>query len=280
MTAATAPCDNLSHQDEFNRTKGFLGETLAEITEAASPDHPTLAEIRAMTNDVLLLAGQQAMQDIGDNLLVLDELRQRFRRGDHFKGYTGWKDFVTQHSRYSIKTIQRRLQEVHGKDESKVNHAPGNQYTRATVEAPIDSRYTLIHWQRYASGVACGLWNTGGQPTIEKTKNHDEITCEECRGVLATQRMTSATTEKSKAKARDWSEKDHYARIGRGLACAFSGIDERLDELTHIKKREWTPEAEEGIKCILLNLKEVKAQADEYATRLRAILVKHGKAKA
>jgi hypothetical protein len=134
MTESTAlvVCEESSHQ-ELNRTKGFLGTTLGEVTDVATAGAPALlTAIRALGNDELLRQGELAMQDIGDNLLVLDELRQRFRQGKRFKGYEGWLDFVARNSRYSPRVIQTKLAEVNGKDETKVNKNTGNMYTRAT----------------------------------------------------------------------------------------------------------------------------------------------------
>lgn len=77
---------------------------------------------------------------------------------------------------------------------------------------------------------------------------------------------------KPKAAKERYTEKDYFARIGRGLAAAFSGTDARLKELTQIKKSEWNPTAKEGIQCLILNLKEVSKRADGYALKLNAIL--------
>jgi ParB-like chromosome segregation protein Spo0J len=84
--------------------------------------------------------------------------------------------------------------------------------------------------------------------------------------------LREATKPKPKPARERYSEKDYFARVGRGLAASFSGVDARLKELTQIKKSEWTPEAEEGIRCLILNLKEVSKKADDYAAQLRAVL--------
>jgi ParB-like chromosome segregation protein Spo0J len=88
---------------------------------------------------------------------------------------------------------------------------------------------------------------------------------------------TITLREASKPKKNDlkFTEKDYYARIGRGLAASFSGVDARLKELIAMKKSEWTPQAEEGIRRLLLNLKEVSKKADDYSTQLRAVLKKN-----
>ena len=94
------------------------------------------------------------------------------------------------------------------------------------------------------------------------------------------ERVRSGTVtlrEASKPKKNDkkFAEKDYFARIGRGLAAAFSGTEPRLKELIGIKKSEWTPQADEGIRCLLLNLRDVSDKADAYANQLRAVLAKH-----
>jgi hypothetical protein len=147
MTAtATPPCEKSSHLDALNRTKGFLGTTLGEIS--ADADRPVLAEIQAMSDATLVIAGELAMQDIGDNLLILDELRQRFRKGIHFKGYDGWSDFITKNSRYSLRTIQTKLAAVNGKDESKVNHIPGNKWTRDVELVGLANNADVVQEER------------------------------------------------------------------------------------------------------------------------------------
>jgi hypothetical protein len=88
---------------------------------------------------------------------------------------------------------------------------------------------------------------------------------------------TVTLREASKPKKNDkkFTEKDYYARIGRGLAASLSGVEPRLKELIAIKKSEWTPQADEGIRCLLLNLAEVSKKADGYAAQLQAVLKKN-----
>ena len=228
--------------EEANRVKGFLG-TADEMTAVADTLSPhSVAWVQSLSDAELLPLGEKALHDIADDILVLDEIRQRFRRTPSILGYNGWKDFVAQNSRYSIKTIQRRLQEVHGKEESKANRAPGNMYTRSLKEP---------------SAVT---------PELQSLKeSNPEVFQRVQAGTL------KMRTPKPKSRA-DYTEKDYFRRVGAGLANAFSGVDERLTELTHIKKSEWTADSEEGVKCIILNLKEVSQKANEYAVRLKAVL--------
>jgi hypothetical protein len=87
--------------------------------------------------------------------------------------------------------------------------------------------------------------------------------------------VTLREASKPKKSDKKFTEKDYYARIGRGLVASFSGVDPRLKELLAIKKTEWTPQADEGIRCLLLNLKDVTKKANGYATKLKAVLRKN-----
>jgi hypothetical protein len=109
MTATA--CDTVSHTGvigALNRTKGFLGVS-AEFADIAPRD--ALTNIREMNNEVLFPLGIKALSDIADDLLVLDEIRTRFRaaNGRPLMGYVSWKAFVEKNSKFSIRTVQRRL---------------------------------------------------------------------------------------------------------------------------------------------------------------------------
>ena len=58
--------------------------------------------------------GVKALGDIADDILVLDEIRQRFRKGRAIEGYANWTEFVEKNSKYGIRTIQKRLNQVNG----------------------------------------------------------------------------------------------------------------------------------------------------------------------
>lgn len=74
-------------------------------------------------------------------------------------------------------------------------------------------------------------------------KNNPEVYERVRAGTIS---LRDAVKPKPKPAAVRFAEKDYFARIGRGLAAAFSGVDARLKELSEIKPGEWTPEAEEG----------------------------------
>jgi hypothetical protein len=67
-----------------------------------------------------------------------------------------------------------------------------------------------------------------------------------------------------------YSEADYFARVGRSLALSL--LDPRLRQLADIKKKEFTPEAKEGLKNIILNLKEIKTQAQQHIDALNKAL--------
>ena len=103
----------MAQMDEQNRLKGFLG-TADEMTAVAEVVAPKTVEwVRSLTDAEIIPMGIKALGDIADDILVLDEIRQRFHRGA-IAPYAGWKDFIKKHSKYSLRTVQRRLNEVHG----------------------------------------------------------------------------------------------------------------------------------------------------------------------
>jgi alkylated DNA repair dioxygenase AlkB len=116
MTApSTAPdAQNLRMAEEQGRLKGFLG-TADEMTQVAAVVAPKTVEwVRSLTDAEIIPLGVKALGDIADDILVLDEIRQRFRRGRAIEGYTNWTEFVEKNSKYGIRTIQKRLNTVHG----------------------------------------------------------------------------------------------------------------------------------------------------------------------
>jgi hypothetical protein len=234
--------------EEHNRLKGFLG-TAHEITTVAEVVAPkTVAWVRSLSDAEIIPMGEKAIGDIADNILVLDEIRQRFRKGLPILGYTNWSDFVERNSKFSLRTVQRRLNEVNGKDESKVNKPE-------TLEA-----------RRTATRVSVPL--TPAQlKTAEALKKHLPALHEK----VVTGKVTLRNTDRPARQTR-YTERDFYARVGRTLNDIFSPVDERLQELVHIKKSDWCPEAEEGIKRLLMNLSEVSKQADKYAAALKKVL--------
>src|SRR5947208_16510821 len=73
-----------------NRVKGFLGMT-GEIVPSLPAD--PVAYVKALTDAELFSAGEKALRDIADDLIILDEIRNRFRaaNGRVLLGYQSWK---------------------------------------------------------------------------------------------------------------------------------------------------------------------------------------------
>ena len=88
---------------ENNRIKGFIGSAAEEVTQVAQTLAPYSVEwVKSLSDYELFPLGERAMQDIADDILVLYEIRQRFRAKGPMMGYTGWKDFVEKNSRYTV----------------------------------------------------------------------------------------------------------------------------------------------------------------------------------
>ena len=90
-------------------------------------------------------------------------------------------------------------------------------------------------------------------------------------------RKTPEPASRSKDLQARYAEEDFYARISRGLAGAFNGVKDRLDELTHIKKSDWSPKAEVGLQELIKSLNAVAERADEYANQYKTIIKSHKK---
>ena len=252
MSAAAATAFDATNvaSEALNRTKGFLG-TAEEMTILAPRD--TVAWVRSLSDAELIPLGEKALKDIADDILVLDEIRQRFRKGLPILGYNGWKDFVQENSRYSIRTIQRHLAAKNGKDESKTNIVTGNMHTRpkpSTVE--------------------------GSQSNVEVPTALEQSNPDVAKRIKAgTLRPRPAETHRTTPD--QFRKKDFYHSVGHGLANAFSGVDDRLNEIAHIRKKDWNPAAEEGVKRLVKNLEQVSKEATAYATKFKALLRKRTK---
>jgi hypothetical protein len=140
QTALTIPADATNDASSpLNRTKGFLG-TASEAVEVM--DRDIVAKYRAMSNEELIPIGEKALHDIADDIIALDEIRSRFRAGRAIKGYSSWKEFVSRNSAYSVRTIQRRLSDQNGKDESKINDRYKTPEPAPTTSKPVQQGRT------------------------------------------------------------------------------------------------------------------------------------------
>jgi hypothetical protein len=141
-----------------NSIKGFLGT--ADETVSLMPSDP-VAQIHALSNEELFPLGEKALHDIADDIIVLNEIRTRFylAKGTPLMGYTNWRDFVEKNSRYSIRTVQRRLNEVNGvRGYTKPDTRPDTKPTPTTIETPETPKVepqpalsldTFKRWHKY-----------------------------------------------------------------------------------------------------------------------------------
>lgn len=167
---------------EQNRLKGFLG-TANEMTAVAEVMAPKTVEwVRSLTDAEIIPMGVKALGDIADDILVLDEIRQRFRKGRAIEGYANWTEFVEKNSKYSIRTIQYRLNEVNNKDETKVNDRFKVGPNIVKHLAAISPRGKLHAW--------CGA---GGSERAAIASNED-ATCLYC---------TSGAAKRQQARPRE-----------------------------------------------------------------------------
>jgi hypothetical protein len=98
------------------------------------------------------------------------------------------------------------------------------------------------------------------------------------RKVLAgeiTLRDTARLLKTAKDDLRqEYFEKDFYSRVGRTLQNLYkhAHLDERLAELSKIKKTDWCPAAHHGFKLIVQQLSEIHRQTQKHITALSRIL--------
>jgi hypothetical protein len=135
LTEEPTETDATSCRMALDRTKGFLGTSALTV---AAMDQDIVARYRAMSNEELFPIGEKALGDIADDIIALDEIHTRFHnsKGVPILGYQNWKEFVARNSKYSIRTVQRRLADEHGIDESKVN-LRYKQPPEPAVEPPV-----------------------------------------------------------------------------------------------------------------------------------------------
>ena len=250
LQSGSSPPDATSCRmaDEQIRLKGFLG-TATETTAIAETIAPaTVAWVRSLSDAEIIPMGEAALKDIADSILVLDEIRTRFRKGLPILGYNNWSDFIQRNSKFSLRTVQRRLNEVNGKDERKINKPETLEARRTVARASVPLTRAQL---KTAEALKKNL------PAL-----HEKV---------VTGEVTLRNTEKPARQAR-YTEVDFYYRVGRSLHDIFAPVDERLQELIHIKKSDWCPEAEEGINRLVMNLREVSEKADKYAAALKKVL--------
>jgi hypothetical protein len=70
-----------------------------------------------------------------------------------------------------------------------------------------------------------------------------------------------------------YSEKEYFARIGHALALTLR--DKRLTELVDMKKKDFTPEARDGLKSLIANLHDVEKRARGFVHQFQDILERY-----
>jgi hypothetical protein len=135
---AKADAASVSHSIELKEAGGVLTSALANIVRVVAPDN-TFA---SMANEELFPIGERAAKSLKHDAAALNEIRQRFKNanGQPLMGYTGWLDFLAKNFDVTPRQIQRKLNEVNGKDTSKVNLTTGNMHTRVAVKVIEEPR--------------------------------------------------------------------------------------------------------------------------------------------
>jgi hypothetical protein len=136
-------------------------------------DVDVVARIHALSDAELFPLGEKALQDIADDIIVLAEIRQRFyeARGVPLRGYKNWREFVEKNSRYSLRTVQRRLTAVKGKDETKINDR-FKEPTPAAVDALIQDLEALKPVSVQPISYECSACNGTFEVTADKIQPH------------------------------------------------------------------------------------------------------------
>jgi hypothetical protein len=113
-----------------------------------------------------------------------------------------------------------------------------------------------------------GLSERALRAATKLQKSNPEVAARVRKGDLKL-REAKRTLPKKDLTAK-YSEKDYFARIGRALATTL--LDPRLTELANINKKDFTPEAKEGLQKIILNLNEVSERARQHVAALKNTL--------
>jgi hypothetical protein len=179
-----------------------------------------------------------------------------------------WNDIREQRA-----TVSRAAAIVKAREVNPNNRKPPASVGPATVEEYVSPTVNPSVTPKLRTMTAIAIESKIPERMLKKAqglkRNNPEVYERVRAGSLT---LREATKPVAKPVKERYAEKDYFARIGRGLAASFSGVDARLKELIQIKKSDMTPAAVEGIRCLILNLKEVSKKADGYAAQLRAVL--------
>lgn len=115
-----------------------------------------------------------------------------------------------------------------------------------------------------------GLPERALRAAMKLEKTNPEVAARVRKGDLKLREAKQATAVKS-ARAK-YGEKDYFARIGRALATTL--LDPRLVELASMSKKDFTPEAKQGLENLIENLRDVEKRARSFRDRFQAVLEK------
>lgn len=113
-----------------------------------------------------------------------------------------------------------------------------------------------------------GLPERAIRAAVKLEKTNPEVAARIRNGTLKIREAKNAIPKKDPRTT--YSEPDYFARVGRTLAVSLT--DPRLAELAKMKKKNFTPEAKEGLQRLILNLKDVEKRARSYRERFSDIL--------
>jgi hypothetical protein len=157
------------------------------------------------------------------------------------------------------RSVVERAKQLQAARAVKANPVLNNAFN--TVDAPKPNTVKNVVQQS-------GLPLRAIRAAIKLEKTNPDVAARVRKGDLKLREAKRITAVKP---AREkYSEQDYFGRIGRMLATTL--IDPRLTELANMKKKDFTPEAEDGLQKLILNLKDVEKRARAHADALNVVL--------
>lgn len=104
-------------------------------------------------------------------------------------------------------------------------------------------------------------------------KNADPDLYEQVRAGDSNLRAARKKLRSRRASTKPHKDRDYFCRIGRKLDGVFKGeLRQKLEDLAQLSREDTTPATKTGLQQIVRILGEVSDLADDYASRLRAVL--------
>jgi len=191
---------------------------------------------------------------------------------------------LTATQRAFVAVEAEKLFAVEAKERQKtLNNAGGKNATSGTGKArdkaanacDVSARYVQDAKAVAVKSPAVAAQAKAGKFTMAEAKalhslqkTNPDIAARVLKGDLKlreAKRMTAVKPMREK-----YSEQDYFGRIGRMLATTL--IDQRLTDLANMKKKDFTPEAKEGLTKLILNLRDVEKRALAHADAFKAVL--------